>query len=289
VVPGLNYGTLYYARVGALNWQGLPDYLAVGSAQTATPPMAAGTVAGAGLSLVLPTALPIMSVHVDVPGGAFPAGTPVSGIESFINTSLTTLAGARSNEAEIVALESQAVFCISAASTCLQSGGLQPAAPVRITVSYDPAKIPADQDERRLHLFRYDPAAAQWTLVPSQDDPASHTINAFTRHFTLFAPFFVAAGADLSSVQVFPQPWEIGDAASPYWASVLTFSNLPAGARVRIFTVTGELVSDGAASPGGVYAWDGLNRFGRKAASGTYFTAIESGGLKKVRRVVVIR
>jgi hypothetical protein len=93
----------------------------------------------------------------------------------------------------------------------------------------------------------------------------------------------------MSSVQVFPQPWEIGNAASPFGASVLTFSSLPAGARVRIFTLTGELVWDGTASPAGVLTWDGSNRFGRKAASGTYFTAMESAGRKKVRRLVIIR
>ena len=69
--------------------------------------------------------------------------------------------------------------------------------------------------------------------MPSHDDPVGHVLTAYTPHFSTFAPFFVAAGADVSEVRVFPQPWEAGDASSPYWSSVLTFSGLPANATVE--------------------------------------------------------
>jgi hypothetical protein len=155
-------------------------------------------------------------------------------------------------------------------------------------MDYDPAKVPIGQDQKALRLFRYDTAAGQWTLMPSQVDVSARKLTAFIPHFSLFAPFFVTAGTDLSAVQAFPQPWELGDIASPYWASALQFTNMPADARVRILTVTGELVDEGT-SAGGVLAWDGNNRFGRKAASGTYIVIVEAGGRTKVRRVVLIR
>ncbi len=84
-----------------------------------------------------------------------------------------------------------------------------------MTMAYDFTQLPVGQSESRLELWRYDPDALQWTLVPSHDDPVGHVLTAQTSHFSTFAPFFVAAGANVSSVQVFPQPWEIGERREP--------------------------------------------------------------------------
>lgn len=281
VVSGLTIGTTYYARVGSLNWESLPSYLWVpGAAQTILPALSSGTQTSSGLSLSVDPGTPgLTRIRVDIPPGAFPAGTAVSAVTS-VGVSVV---GAKSNEAAALTQFGPAT------AFDLNAGGVQPAAPIRLTIAYDPTQIPAGQDERRLHLWRYDPGSNQWTFVPSQADPATHTLTASVQHFSSFAPFFVTAGTDLGAVQVFPQPWEIGDAQSQYWATTLTFSGLPAGARVRLFTVTGELVQDGTASAGGVYSWDGTNKFGRRAASGTYVGVIESAGAKLIRRVVVIR
>ena len=278
-VTGLSYATTYYARVGSVNLEGLASYLVVGSTLTRTPPLSSGTVTGGGLALTLPPAFPqFTSVSLYVPAGAFPAGTVVTAVAEMG----VSLIGSNSNEASIVPFDNDISLQISA-------GGLQPSSPVRVTFVYDPAQIPAGQDERRLHLLRYDPAAGQWTLIPSQTDVRSRTLTAFVPHFSLFAPFFVTPSSDLSTVQVWPQPWEIGDPSSAYWASALTFASLPAGARVRFFTVTGEVVWDGEASPAGVLTWDGKTRFAGKAASGTYIAVIEGAGARLVRRVVLIR
>ena len=286
---GLKMGTLYYARIGALGWEGLPDYFVAGSTRTLLPPLSSGTVSGAGVVLMLPQNPPLISVAINISGGAFPLGTPVSSFSGFFNTTLTTLDSAKSNEGNIVALGPSAVFCVSAADQCLENGGVQPNSPVRITVAYDPAKIPLSQDERRLQLMRYDPGAGQWTLIASQDDPVLHTLTAFTPHFSVMAPFFVAPSADLSAVQVFPQPWELGDATSAFFSNVLTFSDLPADADVKILTLAGELVWEGGTSAAGVLTWNGNNRLGRRVASGTYYATLRSGGKTKVRRVVLIR
>jgi hypothetical protein len=280
-VSGLTIATTYYARVGALSWEGLPNYLWVaGSTISGIPALSSGTQTGSGLTLiVVPGASALTLIRIDVPAAAFPAGTPLSAVTS-VGLSVV---GARSNEAAgLTAFGPPTAFDLSA-------GGLQPAAPVRVTISYDPTQIPAGQDERHLHLWRFDTASGQWTLVPSQTDAASHSLIAYAQHFSSFAPFFVTPGTDLSAVQVFPQPWEIGDSSSRYWANQLSFSGLPGGARVRLFTLAGEQIFDGAASAGGVFSWDGTTRFGRRAASGTYYAAIDAGGARLVRRVVVIR
>jgi len=280
-LTGLAIATTYYARVASLSWEGLPDYLVVsGSTRTGTPALSSGTLTSAGLTLIVtPDSPALTQIRVDVAPGTFPLDTLVSAITSVG----LDVAGARSNEAAaLTPFGPPTAFDLSAS-------GLQPAAPVRLTIAYDPAQIPPGQDERRLHLWRYDPASGQWTLVPSQADPSAHVLIASVQHFSSFAPFFVTAGTGLGSVQVFPQPWEVGDPNSRYWASQLSFSGLPAAAAVRLFTVTGEEVFSGTASAGGIFTWDGNTRFGRRAASGTYYAEIEAAGAKLVRRVVLIR
>jgi serine protease len=279
-VTGLDYATAYYARLAALSSEGQPNYLSLGSTTTAVPPLSSGTVtASAGLTLVLPPAFPQLSaVTVAVPPGAFPAGTGVSAVAELG----TDLSNARSNQVAGLTPFGSNV------GIELEAGGLQPAVPVLLSLDYDPAGVPLGQDPRTLRLFTYDEASGQWAMVPSQADVSARRLTALLSHFSLFAPFFVTAGADLSAVQAFPQPWELGDAASPYWASALQFSNMPANATIRILTVTGELVVEEAA-PGGVFAWNGNNRFGRKAASGTYIVVVTADGGTMVRRVVLIR
>ncbi len=52
---------------------------------------------------------------------------------------------------------------------------------------------------------------------------------------------------------------------------------------MKIFTIRGELVWSGTAAGSGVLMWDGDNRFGRRAASGTYYASFQSGGQTKIR------
>jgi subtilisin family serine protease len=279
-VSGLAFSTVFYARVGALSWESVPNWLTLGSTQTPLPPLSSGTVTGSGITLSIPPAFPqITSIVVSVPPGAFPAGTLVSAVASIS----LPLYSATSNEAAGLTPFGASV------GIDLSAGGLQPAVPIRITMVYDPLQIPVGQDERHLQMWRFDLPTNQWAIVPSQTDPQSHTLTASVQHFSTFAPFFVTAGSDLSSVQVFPQPWEVTAPSSAYWAQALTFSGMPGGARVRLFTLTGEAIFDGNASGGGVLTWDGNTRYGRRAASGTYFATIEAGGQRLVRRVVLIR
>jgi hypothetical protein len=241
--------------------------------------LSSGTVSASGTTLTLPQVYPqVTSINVFVPPGAFPADTPISaGIDA------AALPAPVTNEAPSITPFGANVGLI------LNANGLQPTTPVTITLAYDFTQIPPGQNESRLQLWRYDPTALQWTLVPSQDNASDHVLTAQTPHFSTFSPFFVAAGTDVSDVQVFPQPWEIGDASSQYWSSVLTLSGLPGGATVKIFTIRGELVWDGTAAGSGVLTWDGNNRFGRRVASGTYYASFQNGGQTKVRRLVIIR
>ena len=289
-VGGLSYGTRYYARVGTFNWQGAVTEVLAGSAFTASVPAMTGATTDAGLTLTLwdPFLLApqVGSAQLVLPPAAFPAGTSISMTADACEAGWPDLGQAQSPEGTISALAPCSAMEIHAGADLAQS--LQPAAPVTFVLAYDPT-LAAGRPESSLHLFGYAPATSQWTFIPSQADASAHVLTATLPHFSYYAPFFVSAStaADLSGVQVWPQPWEVG-AAGPYGAAALQFASLVGGTRVRIFTVTGELVTEGTASDG-TFSWDGSNRFGRKAASGTYLAVFEANGQKKVRRVVIIR
>ncbi len=282
-------GGLYQAGTGydnATGWGSFnADALIIATSLAAS--VTAGTMTASGLTLTIPNPFPqVSSIILAIAPAAFPLGTVVSFSSNTGATSWFDLGEAQSGEGTILTLSTHAVMEIYTGASPAQT--LQPSSPVTLTLTYDP-QLAAGHPESSLHLFGYVPASGQWALIPSQADASAHTLTAWLSHFSYYAPFFVAAstGAGFSAVKVYPQPWEIGGSGR-YSAAYLQFSNLPAGAWVRIFSVTGELVNEGTAGDG-TFRWDGTNRFGRKAASGTYLAVFESNGQKYVRRVVIIR
>ena len=86
------------------------------------------------------------------------------------------------------------------------------------------------------------------------------------------------------SFQVWPIPFNPTTAVG----GTLKFRGLPLGAKVGIFTVSGEKVR-GLAEIGGWAYWDGLNEAGAAAAAGTYYYIVESGIEKlHVGKIIVI-
>lgn len=278
-LTGLSFGTTYYFRVGSLNPEDIPNYFVVGSTRTGTPLLSSATFSGGALTLVLPPAFAeIPAITASFESGTFPPGTVVTML-SGVTLDLTN---PRSSVARLTALGASIGIDISA-------GGLQPMKPVRLTMTYDPALLPAGQDARRLLIARYDEASGQWVMVPSAVDTSGKVIVATLDHFSSYSPFFAAAGTALSDGIVFPQPWEAGDPGGAYGAQSLTFANYPADTKARLMSLTGELIWEGVAAANGVLTWDGRNKSGRNVASGTYYAILEVGGARKVRRVVVIR
>ncbi|MDD5304477.1 MAG: S8 family serine peptidase, partial [Elusimicrobia bacterium] len=258
---GLAYGTLYYTRVASLDWQGNPNYLVIGSASTNTPLLSSGTVAGGALTLTLPSAFAVVpGVSVQIDPGTFPPGT----IVTMLSGVTLDLSNPRSSVAGLTSLGNAVGVDISA-------GGLQPLKPVRLTMTYDPLLLPPGGDARRLLVARYDDAAGLWVMVPSAVDTSGHILVATLDHFSSYSPFFATAGASLSEGIVFPQPWEAGEPSGAYGAQALTFANYPDGTKVRLMSLTGELIWEGAAGPNGVLTWDGRNKSERVVASGTYY------------------
>jgi hypothetical protein len=275
----LSYGTTYYARVASLDWEGNPNYLVLGSTRTNAPTLSSGTVAGSVLTLSLTSVFPaVPGVAVQIDPGTFPPGTVVT----MLSGVTLDLSNPPSSVARLTALGISVGVDISA-------GGLQPLKPVRLTITYDPMFLPPGGDARRLLVARYDVASALWTLVPSAVDVPGHRIIASLDHFSSYSPFFATPGASVSDGVVYPQPWEVGEPSGSYGAQALTFASYPDGTKIRLMSLTGELVWEGTAGVNGVLTWDGRNKHGRNVASGTYYAIIEGAGSRKVRRVVVIR
>ncbi len=279
LITGLVPATTYYVRVGALNWNGLPDYSASASTMTLQPIQSSGTVSGSGLSLtVTPVGAPVTSIQLLVPPATLPPGTPVT-----INTSVAyELPTAVSNEAALIPLSSGFGFSIEAA-------GMQPQGNVSVIMTYNPLLLPPGAFAQNIQLARYDGTARQWTLLPTTVDVTQNVIVGRINHFSLYAPFLVTAGGDLSQINIFPTPWEPLSNNTVLNAPVLTFTNMPANASIRIMAVSGALMWSGEAGSNGTLTWDGTNRFGRVIGSGTYLAIIGSQGKTTVKRLVIIR
>ena len=69
----------------------------------------------------------------------------------------------------------------------------------------------------------------------------------------------------------------------------MTFSNLPAGTRLRIYTLTGEKVRELATNASGMAFWDGRNGAGAGVASGVYFVFASGAGSQHVFKIAVQR
>jgi flagellar hook assembly protein FlgD len=69
----------------------------------------------------------------------------------------------------------------------------------------------------------------------------------------------------------------------------MTFQGLPADARLRIYTLAGELVRDLAVEGSGRATWDGTNQNGSPAAGGVYFVFVQGSGTSQTIKIAVQR
>jgi hypothetical protein len=110
-----------------------------------------------------------------------------------------------------------------------------------------------------------------------------------------------AGAPNLETVHVVPNPFRGSEAWDPVGGNMIQFTNLPGQARIRIYTVAGELVRElqhrgdsgqpilGGGSCSNCEGWDLKNAEGRDVASGIYIYRVESGSFSAQSRFVVIR
>ena len=158
----------------------------------------------------------------------------------------------------------------------LSAGGLQPLHPVTIY-------FPFGHNNAGYVLARYDTAHGSWVPLNTRRDTPGFLV-ADTSHFTLFQVMLAEKSPSVDNVIAFPNP------ARPALGNTgITFTQLPPGTHLRLFTAAGELVRELSADAAGVASWDLHNRDGREAASGVYFAFLDGNGSQRTIKVAVQR
>ena len=142
---------------------------------------------------------------------------------------------------------------------------------ITITLPYRIADLPAGTDRARLILALFDEGNSIWVPLPSVSDTANNRVIGQTWHLSTFQIMQAHPEAGLSEVKIYPNPYRPNSVSD-----VMHFTNMTPYAKVRIYTFLGELVREVTADVNGMAHWDGLNKSGRKAASGVYIAFIQS-------------
>jgi Beta-propeller repeat len=89
----------------------------------------------------------------------------------------------------------------------------------------------------------------------------------------------------LSVIKAFPNPFR----PSVSQSSTMHFTNMPAGARIRVMSLTGELVREMTAGADGSSEWNAKNESGESVASGVYYVFVEGADDQKTFKVAIQR
>lgn len=159
---------------------------------------------------------------------------------------------------------------------------VQPKLPVEVGLQFDPAEANIGS-LTTLGMVRYDPVSGACVPMRSRVDTANNILYADLNHFSEFQLQQLAPSSTVDTVRVFPNPLYTST------QGFFTFDRLPAGSRVRVYTLHGEELFDHGANASGIVTWRAQNKVGRPVASGLYLAVVESGGEKKIIKVVVVR
>lgn len=142
-----------------------------------------------------------------------------------------------------------------------------------------------------LSVWHLDEARGLWTRQAGATlDAAARQVSQPVTHFSNYA-LMALGDTDVGPVYAYPVPFRpgAGDAARyGSWADLITFTNLPAYGKIRIYTVSGALVRELAVAPPSM-KWDLKNSGGQTVASGVYLWEVTSGKNRKTGKLVVIK
>jgi hypothetical protein len=176
---------------------------------------------------------------------------------------------------------------LAAISTGVQFGpeGTVFSTPVTITIGFNPQSLSQGTNPASLAVYYWNPQADDWQIMPSILDASNFTVSAQTTHFSLYQVLASAPASVSNTVEA------VQIACNPLRSScpLLIFRNLPAGARLRIYALTGALVKDLNADGSGNANWDGTNQSGQPGASGVYFVFAQGAGTTKTFKVAIER
>jgi hypothetical protein len=109
----------------------------------------------------------------------------------------------------------------------------------------------------------------------------------------LATPVYPTGGptANLERIGVVPNPFRRREPWDPPGANEIHFINLPQRAKIRIYTVAGDLVAtlEHNDAVEDFARWNLRNSDGREVASGIYIYRVESGSFSFQDRFIVVR
>jgi len=276
---GLLTSTTYYFDVTAMNGEGVLSarVQAVPAAFTTPGPIGApaGSIGGTSdpskLVTISGTLPNNRQVTLAVPAGSFATATSIA-ISSSISNACSYQVGSPLRPVEV------AIF---------SENSLQPQEPVTLTLSYDSDESAIiSANKARLVIARYNPVSGQClpleTVINENSSP--RTITATLNHFSVFQLMLRPVSTTLSDVLVYPNPFYTNRGNG-----FVTIANLPASAKLRIYTLSGDKVWEGTAATTGIIIWRGVNKAGHLVASGVYLAVIDSSAGKKVLKLAVER
>jgi hypothetical protein len=234
---------------------------------------------------------------VEIPAGAFDVdyivvvstGVDSATIRTANETMATTLGSGR---------KPLKTAQIDAFGTAMQRWELNLLANATISVPYDDADNNGTVDNtspriraKTLALWRLDEDAKLWVRQPrSYPDQANKNVVLPTDHFSIYAEVG-AIDNDVSLAYAFPVPFRpnAGNAARyGTWADSIRFTNMPSDGKIRIFTISGELVRE-LGILDNPQRWDLKNQVGEVVASGVYLWEVTSGKNRKTGKLMVIK
>jgi hypothetical protein len=293
---GLPGGTTYFARVRALNQNGLAtSFLGLGSTSTAATPFITG---GSSATIQSPDG----SVTVFVAGGTFsedfrlflstdPAQFPL-GSPQLPARILDATEKLDQNGVLPRAPVPGAVSEIRAQDTLGAPLEAAPGIPQTVTFVYpsaDGKNVDAGGGfpvrARTLAVYRLNEPKSLWVRLPSSFvDPASRRVSASAPGLGVFA-LVGQMDTNVEAAFAYPVPFRPrrGD-------STITFGDLSQRATVRIFSASGRWVKTLEETDGdGELVWDVKDEDGDSLPSGVYFFLVESSAEKKRGKLVIVR
>jgi tetratricopeptide (TPR) repeat protein len=270
-LTGLNSNTSYYLRVQALNGDGTATAFAVGaSTHTPLPPQAVQTFwPGQQWTSTETFFAAAGPVTLTVPPGAFSSTVTIT-IQTPLDLPLCAAVPGLTETGIMVEI--------------LTTDGIEPLTSVGLSMGYGGATLPPGMDSAQLVLAYCDQAHAEWVPLFSAVDTYAKTVSAMTPHLSYFQVMQQAPSGSVSSVQVSNNPFRPRQGQQ-----TMDFRDVPAGARLRVYTMRGELVKDLDSDASGMASWDGTNQSGRSVASGVYLVLIQGSGQANTIKVAVER
>src|SRR3989339_171669 len=136
-----------------------------------------------------------------------------------------------------------------------------------------------------LLIYWLDETNKLWIRVPgSTVNTTTKSVSAPAIHFSTYTLMSTPA-LDLANAYAFPVPFKPSAGHTQ-----ITFTNLASECTIRVYTVSGDLVTTLSESSGtGQHSWNVTNADGAALASGVYVYHIKSSGDSKVGKFVVIR